>query len=164
MTLYELPSWYKRLESMVDQNGGEIGSDLGAELSAYEGTRDEKFTSVCQVVRQLQAEANEIRDEINRLQGHLVRRDRTVERLKNFLADVLAAEGVREWRGAFFSVWIQRNGQYSLTWTDQDRLPPQDLCKTVVTPDFARVRDMIDKGGHCPPGFVLTRGEHLRIK
>lgn len=164
MKLYEYPTWWKQLEHQADMAGEELPPELEAQIDALQADLADKVQALCCVIRTLQAEAAQAKVEAERLLSLAAVRERAVDRLKAYLLRTMQAMDCRQVKTPLFTVSVCQNSQFALTWTRPDELPPPEWCRTTVLPDFSLVRKSIELGGHCPDGFAVQRGHHLRIK
>lgn len=97
MTLYDLTAEYMDImDSLEASTDEEFSERLEARLEELNGEISDKGEGYAKLIRNIEAEANALKDEIDRLSALKKRREATVERLKsNLLACMEAADADR---------------------------------------------------------------------
>jgi chromosome segregation ATPase len=165
MTLYELTGEFQELLRMAeDPEVDEL--TLQDTLEAVNMEIEDKADAYAKVMQELDADAEKISKEIDRL----TKIENTIEnnktRIKTQLKSSMEACGKTKFKTDLFSFNIAKNGgkaPLSID-VDVDELP-DDMCRLERKPDTQAIREYVEKnGGQVPFAHLCERGTSLRIK
>jgi hypothetical protein len=160
ISLYELTAQQRELLEMdiEDEHDGQAMADLLNELAEDVET---KATRVAYVIRQLEAEADTIRAEEERLRARRKVREHKVERMKQYLLDGMVAAGIRKAGDVNFTVSV-RLGPPSLVVHNERAMPERYWIQPPPVLDKKALKQDL-KDGRPIAGAELVQREHVRI-
>lgn len=162
MNIFEINSALSAFELQVDEETGEL---LNAdELDALKMARDEKIEGLAMLVKELNAEADEIKNERDVLDARMKRKQRKAEGLKKYLQSALAGA---KFETARCEIGYRKSQQVILTgefddWA-KDNAPDLLNVSTVYKPDKLAIKEAI-KGGRQIEGATLIDNVSMQIK
>lgn len=158
MTLYEMTEQARRLYEMLES--GEIDEQTYTDTLEAIGA-DEKVDSYCQIIRQLNADADMCKAEIDRLTEKKRAATAAADRMKSALLDFLRTVEGGKMKTAMFSASIRRTQSCNIT--DEDLIPdkyrlaqPDKIMKVDI------LRDL--KNGAEIAGAEISVSESVTIK
>ena len=162
MKIYEIPSTLSDLLDRLDADPdtGEVDGDALAAYTEYQGAATEKLEATACYVRELEAEAEAIKAEEDRLAKRRKALENKSSRLKTYMMPALEAMGGKV-KGVMASVRIGKS--QAVTVFDLDALP--DAFKRVVTkvdPDKVALKKAL-KAGEDIPGAALEDRQSVVI-
>ena len=161
MTIYELTEEYMQLLAMAADEETDPQT-LADTMEAIGGEIEDKADGYAKVMKQLEAEAEGIKKEIDRLSKKKVTLENNAKRLKETLQNAMEVTGKRKFNTPFFSFGIQKNPA-ALVIDDPSKIPPQFLIPQPPKTDNAGIKAALKDGvkfGWCH----LTQSESLRIR
>jgi len=161
MTLYELTDEFKRLYEYAEDDDHDAFNDT---LEALEGEFETKVDSYVAVIRSLEADAEVLANEINRLQARKRAIKENQNKIYERMQNAMDALGLTKIKTALNTVSIQKNGgKLPLI---LDVLPddlPDSLVRIERKPDMEAIRGYLEDGGEGVAHFG-ERGRSLRIR
>ena len=161
--LYELTSDILALQDMLEN---EL-DDEQMLLDTLEGVQWEyefKLEQYAKVIRNLEADAEALKNEVERLNNKRRTINNNIDRLKKYMFDSMKATNTPKVKGNILTVAIQKNGGKLPVVVDVDTADlPDDLVKITEAPDLDAIRKALD-AGDCEYAHYAERGESLRIK
>lgn len=166
MSLYKISEDYLYILAQLEENGGELTADLESQLTAVEGSLEGKAENICKAYQSLTAEAEAFKVESKRLAEQGKAREKTAERLKQYLKERLEVMGMDKLKAGLFTLAIQKNPP-SIDWVELPcRIPakylvPQEpkLDKRLALADW-KAGELVN-----PDGWeISTDKTNLRIK
>lgn len=160
MKLYEIPGALRDLLDRLDADPdtGEVDGDALAAYAEYQGQAAEKLEGTACYVRELEAEAEAIKAEEDRLAKRRKALENKSSRLKTYMMSALEAMGGKV-KGVMASVRIGKS--QAVTVFDLDALP--DAFKRVkVDPDKVAIKKAL-KAGEDIPGAALEDRQSVVI-
>lgn len=157
MTLYEMTQTASELYALLE--AGEIDEQVISDtLEAIEA--DQKCDSYCKVIRQLQADAEALKNEIDRLTAKKKAAEAAVERMKTALLAFTQASGGKV-RTELFSVSTRTTQSADII--NPDAIP---AAYRVPQPDKISKADILKalKAGENIPGAALNESTSVIIK
>lgn len=164
MKLYELTDAYRVLQDRLLEAEGVLTPELEQELAQLDEDLDRKVENVALVVRELEAEAAGVAEEVERLERMKAARDHAAKRLKDYLKVQLTLAGRPKVAGKLVTVQVVKNGVPAITWLGTDEEIPEPFRRVRVELNGQAVRDEYRRTGQVPPGFEVSHGTHLRIR
>lgn len=163
MKLYELRQEYQALAAAAEAAGDdpELLQAYEDTLSSLGGDIVDKVHACCIVVRGLEAEAEAIKAEEERLYKRRKAAENSADRLRAYMTVELATIGMLTVRTQLFSVTLATN-KAKLVVTDETALPP-GLWKSVPKLDSEAVRAAIERGDKVD-GAHLQTSQSIRIR
>ena len=163
MKLYELTSDVLALQDLLE-NELEDEQMLLDTLEGVQWEYEFKLEQYAKVVRNLEADAEALKNEVTRLTNKRRVIENNVERLKSIMFDSMKATNTPKVKGNILSVAIQKNGGKLPVVVDVDTSKlPDELVKVTEVPDLDAIRKALD-AGDCKYAHYGERGESLRIK
>lgn len=163
MKLYELTADVMLLQEMLEN---EL-DDEQMLLDTLEGVQYEyeyKLEQYAKVIRNLEADAEALKVEADRLNAKRKVITNNIDKLKNHMFDSMKATNTPKIKGNILTVAIQKNGGKLPVIVDCDvKDLPSHAVKVVESPDLEAIRKLID-AGECDFARYGERGESLRIK
>ena len=162
MNLYEINSALAAFELQVDEETGEL---LNAdELDALQIARDEKIEGLALWVKELNAEADAIKNERDALDERMKQKQRKADSLKKYLQSALAGA---KFETARCKIGYRKSQQVILAgefdeWA-KENAPDLINVSTVYKPDKMAIKEAI-KGGRHIEGATLIDNVSMQIK
>lgn len=158
MTLYEMTEQARRLYEMLES--GEIDEQTYTDTLEAIGA-DEKVDSYCQIIRQLNADADMCKAEIDRLAEKKRAATAAADRMKTALLDFLRTVEGGKAKTATFSASIRRTQSANIT--DENAIP---TAYRIPQPDKISKADILRdlKSGAEIPGAEIAVSESVIIK
>ena len=161
--LYELTADIMQLQDMLE-NEVEDEQMLLDTLEGVQWEYEFKLEQCAKVIRNLEADAEAIKNEVDRLNNKRKLLNNNIDRLKKYMFDSMKATDTTKVKGTVLTVAIQKNGGKLPVVVDVDTSElPDDLVKIVESPDLDAIRKELD-AGNCEYAHYGERGESLRIK
>lgn len=162
-TLYEID---ERLASIFVTPEGEGVDTLTGEvldneaLDALQMEKWQKVDNICRFIKNLESDARQYKEEIERLKGRVDAASKKVDSLKMYLASHLEAGK----KADVPSAQIRWRKSVAVSITDESKLPKAFLKEIVeVKPDKTAIKDHLKKGEDVP-GACLEERQNLSIK
>ena len=162
MKIYEIPSTLRDLLDRLDADPdtGEVDGDALAAYAEYQGAATEKLEATACYVRELEAEAEAIKAEEDRLAKRRKALEGKAARLKTYLMPALEAVGGKV-KGVMASLRISRTQAVKVL--DLEALPEAfRRIKTTIDPDKTAIKKAL-KSGEDIPGAVLEERQSVVI-
>lgn len=162
MNIFEINSALSAFELQVDEETGEL---LNAdELDALKIARDEKIEGLALWVKELNAEADAIKNERDALDERMKQKQRKAAGLKKYLQSALSGA---KFETARCKIGYRKSQQVILTgefddWA-KDNAPDLLSVSTVYKPDKSAIKEAI-KGGRQIEGATLIDNVSMQIK
>lgn len=161
--LYELTADVMQLQELLE-NELEDEQMLLDTLEGVQWEYEFKLEQYGKVIRNLEADAEALKKEADRLTEKRRVINNNIDRLKQHMFDSMKATGTSKVKGNILSVAIQKNGGKLPVILDVDTSElPDDLVKIAESPDLDAIRKALD-AGDCEYAHYGERGESLRIK
>lgn len=162
MKIYEIPSTLRDLLDRLDADPdtGEVDGDALAAYAEYQGAATEKLEATACYVRELEAEAEAIKAEEDRLAKRRKALEGKAARLKTYLMPALEAVGGKV-KGVMASLRIGKTQAVKVL--DLEALPEAfKRIKTTIDPDKTAIKKAL-KSGEDIPGAVLEERQSVVI-
>ena len=157
MNLYTLTDNYLRVLELAEN-----GDDLTDTLEALEDAIEDKAENTAKVIKQLEANASMLDNEINRLTERKKASDNNAKRLKVYLQEQLEKVGTDKIKGEIFTVAIQNNPQ-SVDVLDETKIPAAYFIEQAPKLDRKELLEQL-KAGETIPGVTVKQSRSLRIR
>lgn len=163
MNLYEIQSEiYYILENLVDLETGEISEEAIEQLRELSEAYELKLENVACYIKSLEAEQKAIKEEIASLQARAKTKEKKAERLREYIAEVMKADG-REKLETSRAVLSFRKSE-AVEVADVEKLPAIYLrVKTEYSADKKALKEAL-KAGEEIAGATLVTKQNLQIK
>lgn len=116
MSLYTLTNDLQQIEAMLLNEECDVSSEcLLDTLEAVEGEYTDKVNAYCKLIKNLKAEAEEIGEEVKRLQEKKRSREKSIERLKDALAISMQLVGKEKIKTPLFSLYGLKQDKLCIT-------------------------------------------------
>lgn len=164
--LYEIVGDLLTLQEMLEDNL-EDDQCLLDTLEGVQGECETKLESYCKVIKNLEADIDALKVEVDRLTGKRKILENNIDRLKKAMFDSMKATGITKVKGQLFNLSIQKNGGkvpvIIAEGTTTDHLP-DNLVIVTEKPNLEAIRELLE-ADKVVEGFTLgQRGESLRIR
>ena len=163
MHLYEFHPAIAAILATADPETGELPPEAEQQLAALELSQQDKLDAIGRVLQQIELAADQARTEANRLRDLAGQRQRTADRLRNYVLHCLQDAGCQRIDTPLFRFTVCRNSQPSIRLLDGAAIPP-GYERVQVTLDTAKVRETLAAGYGIPDGVIIEQGCHLRIR
>ena len=161
--LYELTSDVLALQDLLE-NELEDEQMLLDTLEGVQWEYEFKLEQYAKVIRNLEADAEGLKNEAVRLTNKRRVIENNIDRLKSIMFDSMKATNTPKVKGNILTVAIQKNGGKLPVVVDVDTSElPDNLVKITEAPDLDAIRKALD-AGDCEYAHYGERGESLRIK
>ena len=157
-TLYDLSRQGQELYAMLEQ--GEIDEQTFRDCLESIGA-DEKLDTYCAVIRQLKADAEAVKTEVERLAAKKESYEKSVTRMKGALESFLNAIGTNRIKTALWSVSVSPTSSVKIT--DEAAVPAQFRTPQPDKIDKAAISRAIKDGAEVA-GAVLEVSTKITIR
>ena len=165
--LYEITGNLLMLQEMLEDSvEDQVLTDT---LEAVQGEYEYKMESYCKIIKNLEADVDALKTEVDRLTSKRKVLENNVSRLKKAMFDSMKATNTPKVKGQVFTIAIQKNGGVIPINYDKDNKDitlklPDELVVVTEKPNLDAIRELLESG-NAVEGFTLgERGESLRIK
>lgn len=164
MNLYQLHEGYLNLVEVLENAGEDdnLRELVNNSLNEIEDSIKDKADNVVRFIRNLESEANAIKEEEKRLAEMRKKREKQVENLKQYLFDFTKVADGQKIKGSIFTVSIKKNPA-SVVVDDLEAIPEEyKRVKTVVEADKTLLKKVLKDSEVA--GVHLEQKESLNIK
>ena len=164
MNLYQLHEGYLNLVEVLENAGEDenLRELVTNSLNEIEDNIKDKADNVVRFIRNLESEANAIKEEEKRLAEMRKKREKQVENLKQYLFDFTKVADGQKIKGSIFTVSIKKNPA-SVVVDDLEAIPEEyKRVKTVIEADKTLLKKVLKDGKVA--GVHLEQKESLNIK
>ncbi|EDH0869574.1 TPA: siphovirus Gp157 family protein [Listeria monocytogenes] len=158
MKLYELTQAYNQVLEMAEELDTETLQDT---LDSIREPIEEKADNIIKMVKSIDAEAEGLAKEVERLTKRKTALDAKAKNMKEYLESEMLKVDIRKIKSSLFTISIQKNPP-SLRLEDEEKLfmflveQPKKLDKKAITSALKEGRDV--------PGAKLVQTESLRVR
>ncbi|GEM_PF-2512853 len=162
-TLYEINAEIeKALDDMLNSIDPETGEVDEAYVHVYEELnlqKDEKLDSIGAYIKNLQVMSDAIKNEEGNLEERRKVIDKKINRLKNYVSEILAGE---KWSNARVAFSFRKSDSVDIP---DDTLIPDEYIKTEVkkTPDKKAIKEALKAGKEVRGAFLIDKN-NLQVK
>ena len=161
MTIYELTQEYMELLAMAEDEHTD-SKTIADTMEAIQGEIEEKADGYAKIMLELNAEAEGIGKEIDRLTNKKRSLENNVKYMKQRLQIAMEATGLKKFKTSLFSFGIQKNPP-GLVIDDYDKIPEEYMVPQPPKVDNARIKEELKSGVEF--GWAhLSQSESLRIR
>jgi len=164
-TLYDITGRALALMQMADDEDiePEVFKDT---LDGIEGEFDDKIETYCKVIKNIEADAKAVAEELKRLQTKKKHLENTVSRMKQTIYEAMKLTGKTSSGGTILKASIQKNGGVLPLIMDEPVAEdlPEEYRIIEYKADNEAIRKALDNGIELPFAHYGERGESLRIK
>ena len=164
MNLYQLHEGYLNLVEVLENAGEDdnLRELVTNSLNEIEDSIKDKTDNVVRFIRNLESEANAIKEEEKRLSEMRKNREKQVENLKQYLFDFAKVADGQRIKGSIFTVSIKKNPA-SVVVDNLEAIPEEyKRVKTVIEADKTLLKKVLKDGEVA--GVHLEQKESLNIK
>ena len=164
MNLYQLHEGYLYLVEVLENAGEDenLRELVTNSLNEIEDNIKDKADNVVRFIRNLESEANAIKEEEKRLAEMRKKREKQVENLKQYLFDFTKVADGQKIKGRIFTVSIKKNPA-SVVIDDLEAIPEEyKRVKTVVEANKTLLKKVLKENEVA--GAHLEQKESLNIK
>lgn len=164
-TLYEINQKIEeildRLYETVDEETGEVSEDILFELADMQEERKTKLDNIGAYIKNLEAEAKAIKEEIANLKKRMDAKTRKADRLRQYVAEDLLAHDEKKMETSRIKYSFLPSTQVKV---DEVLIPKKYIIKKIQTRvDIAGIKKLL-KEGHKIRGAELVENQNLQIK
>jgi hypothetical protein len=142
----------------IENNGGEMTSELEAALEISESERLTKGEGYVYVIKQLKSQSELIKSEIKRLQEIAKRYETSAEKLADRLLQSVVAYG--QIKTAFVTISSRKSKSVSIT---DESLIPSEFMRIKTEPNKTAIKEAIE-GGQNIEGALIVENVSLNIR
>ena len=148
--LYEIVN---DLQAFIEQNEGlEDEQAYKDTLEGLQGEFDDKVEQWCKAEKNIEAERDAVKAEVDRLTARLKALDNQTDRMKRTLMEYMN------------TLKIAKNGGKAPLIIDVDPIAlPFDFQKVTISANNEAIRDALEHGKEIPGARIGERGEHIKI-
>ena len=164
MTLYELTEQLQKLYEIAEDpdTDPEIIADT---MEAVEGDFETKADGYAMVIKQLNADAKAVKEEIDRLTARKKALENSAERITNNLQAAMIAASKPKFKTTLFSFGIQKNpASVVMDTTDVFKIPQAFITIPDPVINKSAIKDALKAGENLEGIAHLEQGEKLRIR
>ena len=164
MTLYELQDEYRQLLDLAEDP--EVDPEILADtMEALEGEIEEKAVGYGKVIRQMEADAEALKNEEERLASRRKVTENNIKRLKQALQFAMMAVGKPKIDTDLFKFRIQKNpASVVIDAPSTDHMPAEYITIQAPTWNKAAIKEALKAGKDLSGIAHLEQTESLRIK
>lgn len=163
-TLYELTGNYLILAEMLDDPDADPITVMDT-MDAIEGELDEKAENYGRIIRNLEAEAEAIRTEVDRLSRRRKTIDNNIDSLKKRLQMAMELTNRPKIDTPLFKFYIQKNApSVVVDMDDLENFPPEFLTYQEPKVNKAAIKDALKAGLDLEGIAHLEQSQSLRIR
>ena len=159
--LYEIVN---DLQAFIEQNEGlEDEQAYKDTLEGLQGEFDDKVEQWCKAEKNIEAERDAVKAEVDRLMARLKALDNQTDRMKRTLMEYMNVAGLKK-AGGVIGAKIVKNGGKAPLIIDVDPIAlPFDFQKVTISANNEAIRDALEHGKEIPGARIGERGEHIKI-
>lgn len=161
-TLYEITGDYLRLLEMLEEEENIDPQAFADTLEGIDGEFEIKSNGYAKVIRELNAEVEKFRSEIERMTARMNTIANNSARLKQHLYNSMKTTGKLKFNTGLFNFSIRKNGGLQPMEILPDVAIPDEYCRK--EPDNMKIREALKTGAELPFAVLKERGEHLSIR
>jgi len=162
LKLYEIVAETRRALDLVVETDGELTDEQAAQLDSLDQACEAKVESTACYVHELEAEAEAVKTERDRLAARAKTLESRADWLRGYLLSCMLAQGRAKVQGRLVTVAI-RVSPPALHVLAEDAIPRNYFIQPPPVLDRKQVLDAL-KAGAIVPGAEITRGEYVRIR
>lgn len=159
MTLYEIEEVYRGLMEYAEENEGDI-TEVVEEFEKVRADFDNKAENYWRIIKNLNAQADALKAEKQKLEQKQRRAERLADSLKERMANAMQTFEKDKVKTQFGSFSFRKSTSVEI------------LDETVIPDDFFRVKKEVQKSviadaikaGHVVPGAALKENRNLQVR
>jgi chromosome segregation ATPase len=169
-TLYDITAEWQRLQDLIMEHGGDCEHpDVQAALASLEGDLEvqlqEKVEGYCKVIREMEADADKFKREMERLGDRKRAIENATKQMKQRLRERLEAIGQTKVKAGTFAVSVRpAGGKPGVDVMLPPALLPERFQRVKVEPDIEVIREAINLGEPIDFAVIRERGMTLSIR
>lgn len=158
MNLYEMTTAATALYDLL--TSGDIDEQVFNDTLAAMGT-EEKLESYCKVIRELEADADALKTEKDRIYKKQKAVENSIERMKTAITEFMSAQKTKKSKAGIFTVSMSESKAVNII--DENKIPARFLVEQAPKVDKAAIRAEMIAGGEVA-GCELKINQGVRIK
>jgi len=163
LTLYDLTAEYKELLDLLsDPEHESFEDDIKDKLAVTESDLEDKADAYAKFIKTLEAQANAIKTEEERLNARRKTLENRVDYMKKSLEDSMVFLDMKKFKTTLFSFNIQKNPP-AVNVFDERIVPDEYYKQPAPALSKTLIFDALNKGV-AVPGAELIQRESLRIR
>lgn len=161
-SLYDIDQRYLAALDAATDPESNLDPELFADtLAGLEGEAEDKIHNVIRYARNLEAEAQAIKQAIGAMKLRLEVKSRRAEHLREYAMEGMQVIGKKKLEWPDFVASVAPSPESVVV--DDEASVPDDYCRYTRALDKAVIKQAL-KDGHTVPGCHLEAGTHLRIR
>lgn len=161
MKLYELTQNYRNLENLGEQEGLTVEMIQEA-LGQVEEDINTKIENTCKVIKEIDADAVGIDEEIKRLTALKKQKENTVNKLKEYITFEMNGIGLNKVDGKLFKISFRKSTSVNII--DETKIPKEFIIVKTTESISKKELGKALKNGEIIEGAELIQGRSLQIK
>lgn len=160
MNLYELTSEQLYINSLLEENGGELTEELVELMEINESNFNDKIENYCKAVRIMESNLIGVKAEIDRLSKMKKTYENSIDRMKETMKNSFVVLGKDKVTLGNFKVSLRNSKAINIL--DEDKLPEsvfvmkKEVSKTAI-------KDLLEQG-EIVEGVALVENKSIQIK
>jgi len=159
-SLYAIQKDFEILTSKIIENDGELTTELETELIFNDDQLEKKAFNIAAVDRNMSASIDMLDNEIKRLQKRKKRLQKSLDTLKERLADAMLERGIEKLENDLFTISFRKSERLII---EDERLIPEDYLVTKVSPDKRKIKNAL-KDNDVIFGARIEERQNIQIK
>lgn len=159
-SIYDISQEWLLVMEEIEDNGGEITSDLETKLEINEQNLTDKATAYAVMIERYKSESQMIDEEIKRLQAMSKIKKNAADRLKSNLANTLNFMTVEKLDLGSFKLSWRRSKQLEIL--DEEQVDEEFRVHSWRV-DKKRIKEEIEAGAHIP-WATIVENKNLQIR
>lgn len=160
MNLYELTSEQLYINSLLEENGGELTEELVELMEINESNFNDKIESYCKAVRIMESNLIGVKAEVDRLSRMKKTYENSIDRMKETMKNSFVVLGKDKVTLGNFKVSLRNSKAINIL--DEDKLPEsvfvmkKEVSKTAI-------KELLEQG-EIVEGVALVENKSIQIK
>lgn len=163
-TLFDITGEYLRLYELMASEDGADEEAIKDTLESLNFDLAEKSKGYAFIIKQLEADADNLDVFIKELQHKKEVRQNNAKRMKEAVLNAMDIAGITELPAGPYTIKIAKNGGKAPLEIPDESLVPERFMKIKYEPDKELIRKTIEDGTDLPFAEIKERGRHLTIK
>lgn len=162
-SIYQIENEYRLLAENLIESGGELTSDIEAQLQISKSDLQNKSVSYSFVIKQLENDISQIDSEIKRLSDLKKSRSKTVERLEETLKNAMVLFDVQKIESPLVTISLRNSESVEVLHLALLSNEYKKCSDPVWSADKKAIKEAI-KEGKTVEGAILVKNKSIQIK
>ena len=160
MKLYEIDYKIREFWNKILEQDGELTEEDMQTLESIEVAKDEKVKAYGVIIREISAEIDECKAEMDRIKEIADKRERNLERLKTTLKDFMLNNDMPKYESIEVNISFRKSKALEI---EEGIELPNEFLKVKTEPDKTAITDFIKNGG-VVKGCQIVEKSNIQIK